>query len=144
MEHHTTSLFIPGYLVHYESQLQYDCGSNNLIFIDNVSIHKKERGASSCRSFHILKAFALPCSSKRATRISPTRCIYTTSLIDVWTHFVHIANEEYIGYTFKGRSRCFVFDEQMNLRSSQNVKTKASRKRLYYVFSFFTPLSLTA
>ena len=39
-------------------------------------------------------------------------------------------------HNFMGRSRCFVSDRKFgSLRSSQSVKTKASRKRLYmYVF----------
>ena len=32
------------------------------------------------------------------------------------------------------RSRCFVFDEQMKLRSSQNVKTKAYSYALYRIY----------
>ncbi len=37
----------------------------------NGSIHTQKRGAS-CHSFHVLKALALPCKSKRATPESPT------------------------------------------------------------------------
>gem|GEM_PF-4155294 len=37
-------------------------------------------------------------------------------------------------HNFMGRSRCFVSDRKFgSLRSSQSVKTKASRKRLLYV-----------
>ena len=41
------------------------------------------------------------------------------------------------------RSRCFVFDEQMKLRSSQNVKTKAYSYALY-VYMSAQPLPIGA
>ena len=35
-----------------------------------------KRGAEPCCSFHDVKAFALPCLSKRATSKAPRRCMY--------------------------------------------------------------------
>lgn len=74
--------------------------------------YEKKRGASSCRSFHSVKAFALPSQSKRATRISPTRCIYTNILADNWVQlWLYNISEAYNWHTpNKGRSRCFVLD----------------------------------
>ena len=47
----------------------------------------------------------------------------------LWLSFI---NDVYNSYTFIGRSRCFVFDLPLKVRSSLNVKTKAQD----------TPLSL--
>lgn len=38
-------------------------------------IHTIKNVEPTCRSFHILKAFALPCSSKRATTEAPRGCV---------------------------------------------------------------------
>ena len=77
-----------------------------------IPYRKKKRGASSCRSFHDSKALALPYLSKRATRISPTRCIYTVILADDWVQlWLYIINEAYICiHLTRGISRCFVLD----------------------------------
>lgn len=64
-------------------------------------------------SFHSVKAFALPCQSKRATPKAPRQCMYilppsSLSHLDteaMGTHIVHL----------KGRSRCFVFDRQLRV-----------------------------
>ena len=64
---------------------------------------QKERGASSCHSFHNVKAFALPSQSKRATRISPTKGMYTTKLIDKRTHlWLSCINDLCNNYTLQG------------------------------------------
>ncbi len=38
-------------------------------------IHTIKNVEPVCRPFHILKAFALPCSSKRATTEAPRGCV---------------------------------------------------------------------
>ena len=45
-----------------------------------VYIH--ETWSQSCHSFHSVKAFALPCQSKRATPKAPRLCTYIESSLD--------------------------------------------------------------
>lgn len=42
----------------------------------NKAYIQKKRGVEPCCPFHDVKAFALPCLSKRATSKAPRRCIY--------------------------------------------------------------------
>ena len=77
-----------------------------------IFIHiKKERGASSCCSFHGVRPSHCPSSPKRATQISPTRGIYTTTHIDIRAYLkLSNLNDVCNSYTFMRRSRCFAFD----------------------------------
>ena len=68
---------------------------------------------------YILKALALPCPSNRATLKAPRRCIY------------HIPScDGYNNYTSGAFSLPWFMTFSSNLRDSQDVKPKASRKRL--------------
>ena len=48
------------------------------VSIEFLYIHKKT-WSQFCRSFHAVKALALPSMSKRATLKAPRRCVYITS-----------------------------------------------------------------
>ena len=108
---------------------------------------QKERGASSCHSFHNVKAFALPSQSKRATRISPTKGLYTTMLADNWVLlWLYIINEAYICiHLTRGISRCFVLDWLFEVAKFLHCQNQSVRKRLLYVWTilFTRPLLCT-
>ena len=84
------------------------------------------------------KAFALPIKSKRATRISPTKGLYTTKLADDWVQlWLYIISEAYICIHLHEAFPVALFlTNKLEFAKFQQVKTKASRKRLFqYVLS---------
>ena len=110
----------------------------SIIHLLYLSHTEKKRGASSCRSFHNVKAFALPCSSKRATRISPTRCIYTQwhSLTIGYNCGCTVINEAYICiHLTRGISRCFVFNEQFEVAKFLHCQNQSVQKTPFSVCS---------
>ena len=114
----------------------HDSKSGMLLFI---SSHIEKRTWSQLLSLvPRCKAFALPIKSKRATRISPTKGIYTMMLADDWVQlWLYIINEAYICiHLTRGVPVALFLTDCLKLRSSWIVKTKASRKRLFqYVLS---------
>ena len=102
---------------------------------------QKERGASSCHSFHNVKAFALPSQSKRATRISPTKGLYITMLADNWVLlWLYIINEAYTCIHLTAPFPVALsLTDSLKLRSSYIVKTKASENAFCMSGLFSSP-----
>ena len=114
--HTVLSFFVP-----------HDSKSGMLLFI---SSHIEKRTWSQLLSLvPRCKAFALPIKSKRATRISPTKGLYTMMLADDWVQlWLYIINEAYICiHLTRGISRCFVLDLMIRVcevlhRQNQSVQ----------------------
>ena len=121
--HTVLSFFVP-----------HDSKSGMLLFI---SSHIEKRTWSQLLSLvPRCKAFALPIKSKRATRISPTKGLYTMMLADDWVQlWLYIINEAYICiHLTRGISRCFVLDLMIRVcevlhRQNQSVQ----KMRAWYV-----------
>ena len=79
-----------------------------------------------------VKAFALPGKSKRATPKAPRQCSsYTPSIFMDTVIIIHLI----------GRSRCFVFDLPLKLRSSNTPKPKRTVTP-FYVYASNPPMPL--
>ena len=81
-----------------------------------VNIEHKKSVEPVCHSFHDLKAFALPGKSKRATLKAPRQCtkLYNPPFAPIWIRI----QWEHIKTHPMRRSRCFVLDLPLSLRSS--------------------------
>ena len=126
--HTVLSFFVP-----------HDSKSGMLLFI---SSHIEKRTWSQLLSLvPRCKAFALPIKSKRATRISPTKGLYTTMLADNWVLlWLYIINEAYICIHLTGAFPVALFlTDCLKLRSSYIVKTKASENAFCMSGLFSSP-----
>ena len=84
------------------------------------------------------KAFALPIKSKRATRISPTKGLYTTKLADDWVQlWLYIISEAYICiHLTRGVSRCFVLDLMIRVCEVLHRQNQSVQKTPFSICSF--------
>lgn len=86
----------------------------------------KKRGASPVTRSTVERPSHCP-DCRNEQRRKP----HADAYIELPHYHTHYDNASVIlYYTLGGRSRCFVFDNQMSLRSSSTVKTKASSNAL--------------